>query len=57
MPIRTPVAEPITSYRSTAKVSVPRAASSPPTCAVALPRPIGPRIGSISQVSVSVSPG
>ena len=43
--------------RSTANVSVPRAASSPPTCAVALPRPIGPRTWSISQASVSVSPG
>ena len=44
-------------HRSTAKVSVPRAASSSPTCAVAFPRPIGPRTWSISQVSVSVSPG
>ncbi len=43
-------------HRSTANVSVPRAASSSPTCAVALPRPIGPRTWSISQVSVSVSP-
>ena len=39
------------------EVSVPRAASSSPTCAVALPRPMGPRTASISQVSVSVSPG
>ena len=35
------VAEPIIRYRSTAKVRVPRAASASPTCAVALPRPIG----------------
>ena len=33
---------------------MPRAASCPPTGAVALPRPIGPRTASISQVSVSV---
>ena len=44
-------------HRSTAKVRVPRAASSSPTCAVALPRPIGPRTASISHVSVSSSPG
>ena len=43
--------------RSTAKVSVPRAAKASPTCAVALPRPIGPRIWSISQVNVRTSPG
>src|SRR4029079_14873772 len=43
--------------RSTANVSVPRAASASPTCAVAFPRPMGPRIVSISQASVSTSPG
>ena len=44
-------------HRSTANVSVPRAASLPSTVAVALPRPTGPRIASISHVRVSVSPG
>ena len=44
-------------HRSTANVNVPRAASSAPTWAVALPRPIGPRIVSISHVSVRTSPG
>src|SRR4029453_3780573 len=44
-------------HRSTAKVSVPRAASASPTCAVAFPRPMGPRTASISQTSESVSPG
>src|SRR6187549_3841056 len=44
-------------HRSTANVNVPRAASSEPTCAVALPRPIGPRTWSISHTRESVSPG
>ena len=48
--MRTPCAEPSIAYRSTAKVSVPRAASASPTCAVAFPRPIGPRTVSISHV-------
>src|SRR5581483_2151100 len=40
-----------------AKVSVPRTASSPPTRAVARPRPTGPRTFSSSQVRISSSPG
>ena len=55
MPIRTPGRR--ADHRSTANVRVPRAASWSPTCAVALPRPIGPRISSISHVSVSVVAG
>src|SRR4029079_18491212 len=56
---RDPDARPVgrADHRSTAKVSVPRAASSFPTWAVALPRPIGPLTWSISQTSESVSPG
>ena len=43
--------------RSTANVSVPRAASSPSTRASARPLPIGPRTRSRSHVSSSSSPG
>ena len=42
---------------STANVSVPRAASSPPTRASARPLPIGPRTRSRSHVSSNSSPG
>ena len=56
IPTRRPFVEPITT-ESTANVSVPRTASSPLTVARALPRPIGPRIASRSQTSVSSSPG
>ena len=44
-------------HRSTAKVSLARAASSPSTVAVARPRPMGPRTRSRSQVGSTSLPG
>ena len=52
-----PFVVPITLASRTAKVSVPRTASSPSTVARALPRPTGPRTLSSSHSSCSSSPG